>query len=141
VEVMAALAAKGTRDPRQRPQRLCVAMDAAEFKHMVLGLVFLKAASFTPPAVWFAKPRRQARRYFGPEHADTFRWDVHPNLRADVVIANPPFNDSDWFRKDDLRWQIGVPPPAWPSLISLSSAICSLRRYAASSTTTGPRTA
>jgi type I restriction enzyme M protein len=48
---------------------------------------------------------------FGPEHADTFRRDVHPDLRADYVIANPPFNDSDWFRKDDdVRWQYGVPP-------------------------------
>jgi type I restriction enzyme M protein len=48
---------------------------------------------------------------FGPEYADTFRRDVHPDLRADYVIANPPFNDSDWFRKDDdVRWQFGVPP-------------------------------
>jgi len=47
----------------------------------------------------------------GPEHADTFRRDLHPDLRADFVIANPPFNDSDWFRKDDdVRWQYGVPP-------------------------------
>ncbi len=43
---------------------------------------------------------------FGPEHADTFRRDLHPDLRADFVLANPPFNDSDWFRKDDdVRWQ------------------------------------
>ncbi len=48
---------------------------------------------------------------FGPEHADTFRRDLHPDLRADYVNANPPFNDSDWFRKDDdVRWQYGVPP-------------------------------
>ncbi len=48
---------------------------------------------------------------FGPEHADTFRRDLHPDLRADFVLANPPFNDSDWFRKDDdIRWQYGVPP-------------------------------
>lgn len=48
---------------------------------------------------------------FGPEHADSFRRDLHPDLRADYVIANPPFNDSDWFRKDDdVRWQYGVPP-------------------------------
>jgi type I restriction enzyme M protein len=48
---------------------------------------------------------------FGPEHADTFRRVLHPDLRADYVIANPPFNDSDWFRKDDdVRWQYGVPP-------------------------------
>ena len=48
---------------------------------------------------------------FGDENADTFRRDLHPDLRADYVIANPPFNDSDWFRKDDdVRWQFGVPP-------------------------------
>ena len=48
---------------------------------------------------------------FGPEQADTFRSDLHPDLRADYVLANPPFNDSDWFRKDDdVRWQYGVPP-------------------------------
>ena len=48
---------------------------------------------------------------FGEEHADTFRRDLHPDLRADYVLANPPFNDSDWFRKDDdVRWLYGVPP-------------------------------
>ena len=48
---------------------------------------------------------------FGAEQADTFRRDLHPDLRADFVIANPPFNDSDWFRKDDdVRWKYGVPP-------------------------------
>lgn len=48
---------------------------------------------------------------FGPEQADTFRRDLHPDLRADYILANPPFNDSDWFRKDDdVRWQFGVPP-------------------------------
>ena len=48
---------------------------------------------------------------FGPDNADTFRRDIHLDLRADYVLANPPFNDSDWFRKDDdVRWQFGVPP-------------------------------
>ena len=48
---------------------------------------------------------------FGTEQADTFRRTLHPDLRADYVLANPPFNDSDWFRKDDdVRWQYGVPP-------------------------------
>ncbi len=47
----------------------------------------------------------------GEEQADTFRRDLHPDLRADFVLANPPFNDSDWFRKDDdARWQLGLPP-------------------------------
>lgn len=60
---------------------------------------------------------------FGPRHADTFRRDLHPDLRADTaarvsaqpqsrshlpsllrserqLLSNPPFNDSDWFRRD-----------------------------------------
>jgi type I restriction enzyme M protein len=48
---------------------------------------------------------------FGPEHADTFRRDLHKDLKAQFVIANPPFNDSDWHRvDDDVRWQFGIPP-------------------------------
>ena len=48
---------------------------------------------------------------FGPEQADTFRRDLHKDLKAQFVIANPPFNDSDWHRNDeDVRWQYGVPP-------------------------------
>jgi len=47
----------------------------------------------------------------GPQHADTFRRDLHPDLKADFVLANPPFNMSDWARDpDDVRWQYGVPP-------------------------------
>jgi type I restriction enzyme M protein len=47
----------------------------------------------------------------GPENADTFRRDLHKDLKADFVIANPPFNDSDWARDDtDVRWKFGVPP-------------------------------
>ena len=49
----------------------------------------------------------------GPEHADSFRRDVHPDLKADFVIANPPFNDSHWngeLLRDDVRWKYGVPP-------------------------------
>jgi type I restriction enzyme M protein len=48
---------------------------------------------------------------FGPEHADTFRRDLHKDLKADFVLANPPFNDSDWHRvDDDVRWKYGTPP-------------------------------
>jgi len=47
----------------------------------------------------------------GKEHADAFRHDLHPDLRADYILAGPQFNDTDWFRKDDdVRWQFGVPP-------------------------------
>jgi len=46
-------------------------------------------------------------------HGDTFHNDKHPDLKADWVLANPPFNDSDWrgeLLKDDKRWVYGVPP-------------------------------
>ena len=46
-------------------------------------------------------------------HGDTFHNDAHPDLKADYVLANPPFNDSDWrgeLLKDDKRWVYGVPP-------------------------------
>ena len=49
----------------------------------------------------------------GGRHGDTFHNDLHPDLRADFVIANPPFNDSDWGGerlRDDVRWKYGVPP-------------------------------
>lgn len=48
----------------------------------------------------------------GSGNADTFRRNLHPDLKADYVIANPPFNDSDWggdSLKDDIRWKYGVP--------------------------------
>lgn len=46
-------------------------------------------------------------------HGDTFHNDRHPDLKADYVLANPPFNDSDWrgeLLKEDKRWVFGVPP-------------------------------
>ncbi|GAA1865070.1 type I restriction-modification system subunit M [Actinomadura bangladeshensis] len=43
--------------------------------------------------------------------ADTFHSDAHPGLQADYVLANPPFNMSDWYRDTgDPRWRYGVPP-------------------------------
>ncbi len=49
----------------------------------------------------------------GPAHADSFHKVVHKDLKADYVLANPPFNDSDWGGerlRDDLRWRYGAPP-------------------------------
>jgi type I restriction enzyme M protein len=46
-------------------------------------------------------------------HGDTFHNDLHPDLRADFILANPPFNVSDWGGdrlREDKRWQYGVPP-------------------------------
>ncbi|MBE3064419.1 MAG: SAM-dependent DNA methyltransferase [Spirochaetes bacterium] len=47
-------------------------------------------------------------------HGDSFHNDRHPDLKADFILANPPFNVSDWrgeSLKDDKRWKYGVPPP------------------------------
>lgn len=42
---------------------------------------------------------------------DTFARDQHPELQADYVMANPPFNIKDWARNEsDPRWKFGVPP-------------------------------
>ena len=49
----------------------------------------------------------------GSHNADTFRNDLHKDLKADFILANPPFNISDWggeSLKDDVRWRFGIPP-------------------------------
>ena len=49
----------------------------------------------------------------GKYNADTFFNDCHPTLKADYVMANPPFNLSDWGAdklSSDVRWRYGVPP-------------------------------
>jgi type I restriction enzyme M protein len=46
-------------------------------------------------------------------NGDTFHADGHKDLKADYVLANPPFNDSDWGGarlREDARWKFGVPP-------------------------------
>ena len=50
---------------------------------------------------------------FGKEPANTFARDLHHDLRADFIMANPPFNMKEWkdgVRDDDPRWHYGVPP-------------------------------
>ena len=50
-------------------------------------------------------------KQLGAAWGDTFARDLHPDLKADYVLANPPFNISDWARNDeDARWKYGVPP-------------------------------
>ncbi len=47
-------------------------------------------------------------------HGDSFQNDRHPDLKADYILANPPFNVSDWrgeLLKGDKRWKYGIPPP------------------------------
>ena len=50
---------------------------------------------------------------FGKEPANSFTSDQHPDLRADYVMANPPFNISEWWDaklEGDPRWRYGTPP-------------------------------
>lgn len=47
------------------------------------------------------------------ELGDTLLDDRHPDLKADFILANPPFNVSDWsgeLLREDIRWKYGVPP-------------------------------
>ncbi|MEC2074811.1 class I SAM-dependent DNA methyltransferase [Metabacillus fastidiosus] len=49
----------------------------------------------------------------GPHNADTFHNDLHKGLKADYILANPPFNIKDWGGdklREDVRWQYGTPP-------------------------------
>lgn len=50
---------------------------------------------------------------FGKKNADTLLDDQHPDLRADFVMANPPFNMKEWWSaklENDVRWKYGTPP-------------------------------
>ena len=56
---------------------------------------------------------RSIEANLGQEHADSFHHDLHLDLKADYVLANPPFNDSDWGGdrlRQDRRWVYGAPP-------------------------------
>lgn len=49
----------------------------------------------------------------GAENADSFQRNLHKDLKADFILANPPFNVSDWGQerlKEDVRWRFGAPP-------------------------------
>ena len=69
------------------------------------------------PTTWRLAAMNLAIRGFaadlGKEPADTFHRDQHPDLRADYILANPPFNISDWGGErlaEDKRWLYGTPP-------------------------------
>ncbi len=56
---------------------------------------------------------RGIEAHLGQQHGDSFRSDQHKDLKADYVLANPPFNDSDWGGEglaEDVRWKFGTPP-------------------------------
>lgn len=56
---------------------------------------------------------RQLEANLGKHNADSFHDDQHKTLKANYILANPPFNVSDWGGErlqDDVRWKYGVPP-------------------------------
>jgi len=56
---------------------------------------------------------RQIDANLGPKFADSFHNDLHPSLKADYILANPPFNMKDWGGnrlKEDVRWKYGTSP-------------------------------
>jgi type I restriction enzyme M protein len=56
---------------------------------------------------------RGIESHLGDQWADTFLSDKHPDLKADFILANPPFNISDWGGQrlqEDKRWVYGAPP-------------------------------
>jgi type I restriction enzyme M protein len=61
----------------------------------------------------------------GDSQADTFLNDLHPDLRADFILANPPFNMKEWggeLLKENVRWRkFGVPQPGMPTSRGLST--------------------
>jgi N-6 DNA Methylase/HsdM N-terminal domain len=78
----------------------------------------------------------------GDRSADSFSSDLHPDLRADFVIANPPFNVSNWWDAklaDDPRWSSGRRRRATPTTRGCSTSFITCRRKApaASSLRTG----
>lgn len=126
-------------------------MDAAEYKHVVLGLIFLKYISDAfnelhdklendPEGLSDPEDQDEYRAVnvsiFGQESnqttwrlckmnlairgidanvhwGDSFHNNLHKDLKSDFILANPPFNDSDWkgqLLREDKRWKFGVPP-------------------------------
>jgi len=56
---------------------------------------------------------RHIEANLGQHNDDTFHNDLHKDLKADYILANPPFNISDWGGeklRDDVRWKYGAPP-------------------------------
>ncbi|MET4925407.1 class I SAM-dependent DNA methyltransferase [Streptomyces sp. PSRA5] len=63
----------------------------------------------------------------GAQRGDTLADDQHPELKADFVLAHPPFNVLDWARNEaDPRWVYGVPPPGNANYAWLQHAISKL---------------
>lgn len=79
--------------------------------------IYLYSAKKKNPTTWKLAKMNLAIRSIdgdlGKFAADTFHEDLHKDLKADFILANPPFNISDWGQEklvDDYRWKYGIPP-------------------------------
>ena len=86
------------------------------------------------PTTWRLAAMNLAIRGFaadlGKEPGDTFARDQFPNLKFDYIMANPPFNISDWGGEkyeDDVRWQFGRPPAGNANFAWLQHILWKLR--------------
>lgn len=110
---MARTPKKNTQEPLgktlwKNADKLRKKLNSAEYKHIVLGLIFLKY-------ITDAFEELHAKLASGE---GSFLNDAHKDMKAKTIIANPPFNDSDWsgeLLRVYPRWQYGVPPPATPT--------------------------
>ena len=82
-----------------------------------IGDISTSLAQESNPTTWRLARMNLAIRgiegNLGLEPADSFQRDLHKDLKADYIIANPPFNMSDWGGdrlREDVRWKFGVPP-------------------------------
>jgi len=81
-----------------------------------MGATHLLSGTLKPVNKWVCKMNVAIRGIdgnIGPHNADTFYNDLHRDLKADFILANPPFNISDWGGDrlgEDARWKYGVPP-------------------------------
>jgi type I restriction enzyme M protein len=81
-----------------------------------LGQISIYGQEFNPTTWRLASMNMAIRGLdydFGKEPASTYTRPQHPDLRADFIMANPPFNMKAWkdgVREDDPRWKYGVPP-------------------------------
>jgi len=98
---------------------------AGSEKEPVLAALAAARLSFAAP-----KTVSPQQRTVDVQASDSLRADPHADLRADLVLCNPPFNERDWGHEDlatDPRWAYGLPPRTEPELAWVQHALSKLR--------------
>ena len=91
----------------------CIVRTLVEILEPYEGRVYDPCCGSGGMFVQSAKFIERHKGNLGNIFADTFYDDQHPTLKADYILANPPFNLSDWGQnalQEDVRWQYGLPP-------------------------------